>query len=103
MPSIFPTADSFLSSSPLRLFSGAFFQADGSTLNTTQALKFGNCRYRQGWISRDWQVQGMTALMPSMEVQVGDFGSDVKSVSIHGATLLWIVSLSKPAECFFLW
>ena len=43
----------------------------------------------------------MTALMPSMEVQVGDFGSDVKSVSIHGATLQWIVSLSKPTEWFF--
>lgn len=67
----------------------------------TQLLLDGNCRYRQGLDSRDWQVQGMTALMPSMEVQVGDFGSDVKSVSIPGATLQWMVSLSKPADFFF--
>ena len=65
-----------------------------------QVLLDGNCRYRQGFFTglagpRDdspYAFNGSSG---------GDFGSDVKSISIHGATLQWIVSLSKPAECFF--
>lgn len=49
MPSIFNTADSFLSSLILAFFGCVCYQADGSTLNTTQALKWELSLHRQGW------------------------------------------------------